>query len=191
MKKRMIAAVLICAAVFALAGCSSGVPAANPPAVGDSTASAFAPTEAPDASAAVSGSSEYVNAAEKNVDMDDLIKQLNARFVLGDMRAVTDPERYYAIKADDLDQFAAQVSTDSKQSDEIVICKAVSADAVTRVENSLNRRLDALYHTAESYSKDDLDRLQSCHVTVIGSYVWLIIAPNAHEIEQFIESQLR
>lgn len=158
-----------------LSGCGASVPDSQP------TSRNTEPTDsAPAATQEALTEPQPTTAVAQSVDFAAFLEELNAAYGIDDLRTITDPERYYGIRPEDVRQFCAQKHTSDAQFYEIILCEAASDEAVQRIETALYRRLDTLLNTAESYgSADDLAMLRQCDVTVNGNYVILIISPNA------------
>lgn len=130
------------------------------------------------------------NGTTKDVDLSGVMNLINERFDFGEKRDLSDSERYYGISTPDVAQFYAQKPINDNELNEIVICEAANPDAVSRIENRLQKPLDTAYNQAKSYSKDDLAIVEKCAVRKNGKYVYLVISPHAAEIEALIESQI-
>ena len=130
------------------------------------------------------------NGTTKDVDLNAMMEQINTQFGLTGLKNVTDSARYYGISAEDVKQFYAEMPAEDKDFVELVICEAMSPDAVSRIEKRLNNRLDSQYNTAKSYSKEDLEMVNNCKVVVNGKYIYLVISPNAAAISAAIEQAI-
>ena len=126
---------------------------------------------------------------EPSVDLDELLNQINRDFDTGESRRITDSDRYYGIRADDVRQFCAQKPLQSGQYNEIVLCEAASDEAVNRIETRLSLLLDSLLNTAASYDKDALWIVEQSAVMTHGRIIYLVVSPDHDAICTCIESQ--
>lgn len=126
----------------------------------------------------------------KDVDLGALMTKINEQFDLGEHTDKNDSERYYGISAPDVVQFYAQKPVEDREFNEIVICEVATADALDRVENKLNDQLTRAINNAKSYSKEDLELVEKCQVTLDGKYMYLVISPFAEEICELIKTEI-
>lgn len=127
----------------------------------------------------------------KEINLSHVMDLLSQRFDFGEMREIDDSERYYSISASDVKQFAAIISAQSKSYNEIILCEAADSAAVQQIETMLNRRLDVKLNTAKSYDKDEYAMVEQCAVKTSGRIVYLVIAPDAAAVCDYLEGLFR
>ena len=130
----------------------------------------------------------------KSVVLGDLLSEVNTAYGISNMKVLdkaSDMNRYYRIAEEDIKQFAAEMSTDSKTFTEVILVEAVDSAAVSRIVSALNNHLDTQVNTAKSYSKEFLDMIESRTVHSSGNYVYLVISENADAIEKLIADTIK
>ena len=88
----------------------------------------------------------------------------------------------YGIQTADMKQFAAAVNTSGIDCDEVVLVEAKDADAASRVKEALDKRYQAKLNETENYLPDEYAVIKTCSVVMDGSYVAMIVAPNAADL---------
>ena len=108
-----------------------------------------------------------------------------ASFGLGDeMLSLTEEDMsdIYGIEAADMKQFAAAVNDSGIKADEIVLVEAVDGDAAKRVKEALDNRYQAKLNELENYLPEEYAVAKACGVSMTGSFVSMIVAPNAADL---------
>ncbi len=117
----------------------------------------------------------------KDVDLKNVMQTLNNDYSISSATEISDKARLnslYQIEEADVDSFAAEI--DEQDITEIILVKAVDADAAKRVSDKLNIRLNSKKSLAASYEPETLEIVKSCEVaTNDGVYVRLIVANDA------------
>ena len=137
------------------------------------------------------GCSSVKNTAD--VNLSDVLESINEKYPeavkgLTKLKDASDLTRYYDIEDDEVEDFAAEIITDSSQAAlEIVIVKSASKDDVKR---KLNTRYQAILSQYASYSADLLKMAKEGGVDAIGDYVYLVVAQDSKGIIDIIEENL-
>lgn len=120
----------------------------------------------------------------KDVDLNAVMDTINSDYGIQNVSAVEDKERLntlYQIAEEDVESFAAEIS--DTEITEIILVKAVDAEAATRVSEKLQIRLNGKKSQAASYEAEVLDLVQQCEVATNNDvYVSLIVADNVDDI---------
>lgn len=120
----------------------------------------------------------------KDVDLNEVLNTINSEYKIENTTAVADKEKLntlYQIAEEDVESFAAEIS--ETEITEIILVKAVDAEAATRVSEKLQIRLNGKKSQAASYEAEVLDLVKQCEVATNNDvYVRLIVADNVKEI---------
>ena len=130
----------------------------------------------------------------KEVDLNDVMTSVNAQLSADGLKTIEDTDglnRYYMIGADDVKQFAAELSTTAKQYTEVILIEAKDANAASNIMTQLNAHLSTQLNTAKSYDADQVAMIESCSVKQNGNYVYLVVSDKAAEINGVIEAALK
>lgn len=132
----------------------------------------------------------------KEADLKAVLSDINAKYAeaaaLKELTDVSDLDAYYMIAADDVKQFAAEISTDTSAAPvEIVLVEAVDADAVNNVKTALDRRFNSIVALYTSYSPEDLAVVEACEVTTSGNYVTMVVAEDYSGIIEIVNAAIK
>ncbi len=130
----------------------------------------------------------------KNVDLKNLMSTVNSQFNISDLKTLEstdDLNRYYQINADDVKQFAAELSTAAKQYVEVVLVEAKDQTAADNVKKQLEAHLNSQISTAKSYDAAQVDMIQSCSVQQSGNFVYLVVSDAAGKINEAVAAALK
>lgn len=98
---------------------------------------------------------------------------------------------YYGIDPEDLDEYIFAEAEDAALASTVIIMKAKSEDAVSRLTASLNTVLDQKAAEMQDYIPEQYDIVADSSVKTEGCYVYLVISENAAKIESAIQSALK
>lgn len=141
---------------------------------------------------ACAGASKTLN----DTPLFDVVSELNTQlFNDGDTMRVIDStdklELYYSVDPADVKEFAAEVAKNSAtEIDEVVLIKAVDANAAKRVAQKLELRLQSQKDLCASYSADLLAVADKCAVRTEGVLVTLIITEQYDEAVKICDDLL-
>ncbi len=120
--------------------------------------------------------------ANTNANLQNVLEEINSKYDTAGLEKITDVNdlnTYYQIKADDVKQFAAEISSSSDSPVEIVMVEANDATAAQNVTTQLTNRYNSIYSQYASYSPDQLDMVKACKVTTDGNFVSLIVSKDS------------
>ena len=130
---------------------------------------------------------------KSDVKLADVLTKINKTYPdavkgLTELEKASDLTRYYEIDEDEIDDFAAEINTDSsKAALEIVIVKTKNIDDV---KQKLNIRYQAILSQYASYSADQLKMAKEGGVNTTGDYVYLVVAEDSKGIMDIIEKEI-
>lgn len=130
----------------------------------------------------------------KEVDLKAVMSDINSRFGYTDLKTIEDADglnRYYQISADDVKQFAAELSTTASQYTEVVMVEGADADAAGRIKAMLEAHLGTQLNTAKSYDADQVAMIEACSVKQSGNIVYLAVSDKFADITGVIETALK
>lgn len=131
---------------------------------------------------------------ESGKDLNRLTQSITESFFLTETESVETAEELqtrFLISEEDIEDFSAEYSADSDTRQELVLIKAKDKNAAYRVKTVLYNRLDSFLSNSKSYSPEEYAMLEKCNVNVYNdTYVTLVIAENAEEIDSYIEEYL-
>lgn len=129
----------------------------------------------------------------KDVNLSTVIETVNSQFGYTDLKVLEDTDalnRYYQISADDVKQFAAELSTTASQYTEVVLVEAVDADAAGRVKTQLDAHLGTQLNTAKSYDAEQVAMIEACSTKQVGNFVYLVVSDKFAEVTGVIDTAL-
>lgn len=94
----------------------------------------------------------------------------------------------YGIAEEDITESACFVTMDGVFPDEIVMVNAIDNDAVERIEEKLNARLDEVKVQSQSYDPENYAIAQECHVITDGLTVVLFLSPEHEAMEEIFSN---
>lgn len=86
----------------------------------------------------------------------------------------------YGIAAADVAESVGYMTMDGVFPDEVILVKAVDADAAQRIADALTRRLEEVKLQSKDYDPENYELAQSCSVQTTDLYVTLFLSPH-HE----------
>ena len=128
-----------------------------------------------------------------DVKLSDVLSSVNEKYPdavkgLTELKAASDLTRYYEIEEDEVEDFAAEINTDSsKAALEIVIVKT---DKPEGVKQKLDIRYQAILSQYASYSADQLKMAKDGGVEATGDYVYHVVAEDSKGIMDIIKDKL-
>ena len=99
-------------------------------------------------------------------------------------------DRFYGISADLVEDFAGGVNNSGVNMEEIVLVKAKDDNSASAVYSALENRKQAKYNENKNYNPEQAKVIENSNVERNGSYVALIISPNAEQIGKIYHSEL-
>ncbi len=128
---------------------------------------------------------------EQNVDLKTVFDDINSQYKFTDLTVLEDAKklnRYFQIDDTKVEQFAAELSTESSVFTEIILIKAVDETAAKDMVTALNNHLQTRKDEAKSYNPESVAMLEKCSVEQNGTYVSLIIDEKATDIRNLYNS---
>lgn len=123
----------------------------------------------------------------KDVDLKNVMQTINSEYKIDSTTEIADKSRLktlYQIDEADVESFAAEI--DEQGMNEIILVKAVDADAAKRVSDKLQIRLNSKRSLAASYDAETLDLIKKCEVATNDNvYVRLIVT---EDVESVVET---
>ena len=130
----------------------------------------------------------------KEVDLKALMSDINTQYGISGLKTIDDTDnlsRYYQINADEVKQFAAEMTTAASQYTEIVLVEAKDEKAVANIAALLTAHKNAQLNNAKSYDADQVSMIEACEVKQTGNYVYLVISDQYSDIVATIEKALK
>lgn len=84
----------------------------------------------------------------------------------------------YGIAAADVAESVGYMTMDGVFPDEVILVKAVDADAAGRIAEALNRRLEDVKLQSKDYDPENYELAQKCSVQTTDLYVTLFLSPH-------------
>ncbi len=131
--------------------------------------------------------------AKTTVEPSALMDELKSEFDLTDMRELSTADElytYYAIDKEGIEAFAACVSNDTDEMDEVLLLCLSNTDAADTAERLLQSHLEARRMIASDYSPERERVLESCRVIRSGNTLALVIADRAKQINAYIQNRM-
>ena len=125
--------------------------------------------------------------------LSEVYSAIKSQVTLSEMNEFSDVkalDRFYGISADSVEDFAGGVNNSGVNMEEIVLVKAKDDNAAASVETALNNRKQAKYNENKNYNPEQAEMIDKCSVTRSGSYVAMILSPNAEKITSIYKSEL-
>ncbi len=122
----------------------------------------------------------------QNISLKDLYDSCTAK--MPEMMAL-DAEMaldFCGINPEDCVEFYVSICADSLKTDEIWLIKATDSDAVSRLSDVANARLQAKADESITYSPEQYAVVQKAKIVSSGEYFALIVSPDVSEIEKII-----
>ena len=125
-------------------------------------------------------------AAGGDADLSALYAQMEEKFTLPAMSALSERqlERYYGIDTAACPQLVVMQCDDGLRVDEIWLIQAADEGAAEQLLALAQSRLDQLAAETENYLPDQYAVVRDSRALRVGSYVALLISPDAAEMEE-------
>ena len=130
----------------------------------------------------------------KSVDLKAVMDDVNSAYGLSGLKQIEDTDslnRYYQIPADAVKQFAAELTTEKSNYNEVILIEAADQNAADTVTQQLNTRLNNQLSNAKSYDAEQVSMIEACEVKTNGNFVYLIVGDQHAEIEAAVEAALQ
>jgi hypothetical protein len=126
------------------------------------------------------------SAAGGDADLSALYAQMEEKFELPAMSALSERqlERYYGIDTAACPQLVVMQCDDGLRVDEIWLIQAADEGAAEQLLALAQSRLDQLAAETENYLPDQYAVVRDSRALRVGSYVALLISPDAAEMEE-------
>lgn len=126
------------------------------------------------------------SAAGGDADLSALYAQMEEKFALPAMSALSERqlERYYGIDTAACPQLVVMQCDDGLRVDEIWLIQAADEGAAEQLLALAQSRLDQLAAETENYLPDQYAVVRDSRALRVGSYVALLISPDAAEMEE-------
>ena len=126
------------------------------------------------------------SAAGEDADLSALYAQMEEKFALPAMSALSERqlERYYGIDTAACPQLVVMQCDDGLRVDEIWLIQAADEGAAEQLLALAQSRLDQLAAETENYLPDQYAVVRDSRALRVGSYVALLISPDAAEMEE-------
>lgn len=121
-----------------------------------------------------------------DADLSALYAQMEEKFALPAMSALSERqlERYYGIDTAACPQLVVMQCDDGLRVDEIWLIQAADEGAAEQLLALAQSRLDQLAAETENYLPDQYAVVRDSRALRVGSYVALLISPDAAEMEE-------
>ena len=131
----------------------------------------------------------------KNVDLNKVMTDINDKYGLANLTPVENTDnlnRYYQIPADDVKNFAAELTKAATAGyTEVIMIEAKDADAAGRVKTQLESHRQKQLSDAKSYNASQVNMIESSAVKDNGNFVWLVIGEKQDDINTDIENAVK
>lgn len=129
----------------------------------------------------------------KELDLSDLSEQLNENVIFSEtlmLLGTEDAERLYRIEESDVSEVIAYAGTGATV-DEFSLWKAVDTEAVLRIAEKVQERIDAQREGYLDYKADEVPKLDNAVLVQSGNYVFLCITEDAETAQKIIDDFIR
>ena len=122
----------------------------------------------------------------KDADLNAVYARMEEKLALPAMSAMSDRqlERYYGIDVSACPQHVAMQCDDGLRVDEIWLIQAADEEAAAQLLSLAQSRIDQLAAETENYLPDQFAVVKNSRALRIGSYVALLISPDAAQMEE-------
>lgn len=93
---------------------------------------------------------------------------------------------YCGINTEDCAEFYVSICADSLKTDEIWLIKATNDEAINRISDLAEARLQAKADESITYSPEQYAVVQKAKIITVGEYFALIVSPDVSEIEKIV-----
>lgn len=123
----------------------------------------------------------------------DIAKAITDKYPLSEAMTQVQGEdkikNVYGIEPSDYSDIIAYVNNSGVEQDELVIVKAASQDKVDAIKEKLNNKITAKLNQTKNYLPEQYEMISKCEVADKGSYVRMIISPNADDMAGIFNAQ--
>lgn len=128
-----------------------------------------------------------------SMSLNDIMTQIVSECSVSNTLEITtkdDLAAQYAISADSINDFAAQVGSSSLNQEEIVMIQATTTDAAAAIQSQLNVHYKEKLESCRDYLPDDYKMIQKCEVKTKDKYVYMFISDNAEKMEEIFKADI-
>lgn len=128
---------------------------------------------------------------EADVDLTAVMDEIAGTYDMPEMMTVNTADSltsFYGIDPADVDSFAVQICSTGIDADEIVLIRAVDEEAATRTEEKLEDRYQSKLNQMQNYLPEQYEVIAACSVETSGTYVSMIISPDAESMTELYHS---
>lgn len=150
-------------------------------------------TPAESSSSSVVSSQSSVSESNSDIKLSDVYTDIQGQVTLPEMVALDSTkklDRYYGIQADDVADYAGGINNSGVEQDEIVLIKAVSDEAATRIKDSLEKRYQSKISENKNYNPEQAAMIEKCKIEQNGLFVSMIISPDAVKITEIYKNAI-
>lgn len=125
-----------------------------------------------------------------DVTLDTILSEIETEFGLDAASRMSDMDLLdlYGIQASDLAEQASLTSMNGIFPDEIIMIKAKDEDALSRIQDKLENRLQEVLNQSRSYDAESYAVAQKCRVDVNGLYIALFVSANHEKMSEIYHS---
>ena len=124
-------------------------------------------------------------------DLSSIMTEINKEYSYDNMNILKTKDelnQFYLVEKDDVASFAAEFSTGSSYTTEMIFVEAVDEESAENVALVLNNYYRTRVDMANTYDDYYAHILTNCSVNTKGRYVSLVISEKAQEIEELYNS---
>ncbi len=142
---------------------------------------------------AVTACSSGSTPAATQVDIHAVKNQIVEDMKLGDVMDIPTNAllNFYGIQPDDVNTSACFSTEGGVFPDEIIMVTTTGGEAVSRVEEKVNNRLEGFLKQAKNYSPEDYKIASECEILICGDTVALFLSKNHAEMEEIFKSNCK
>lgn len=130
----------------------------------------------------------------KNVAVNDVIVAVEEKVEFPASENYTDMARFeqeYYVNGADIEEFVVKKPKINVSASEVAIIKVKEAGKVEDVKASVEKHVKDLETQWEHYLPEQLELVKNAKIDTFGNYVVLIISPDAEQVENIIQEQLK
>lgn len=98
---------------------------------------------------------------------------------------------FLGIREEDCSQVIAAICGSGLQADEVWLVEAKDADALKRLTDLANSRLEAKRDETESYLPDQYQVVTKAKLTTRGNYLTLLISPQVDQLQAIVDEMVK
>lgn len=98
---------------------------------------------------------------------------------------------FLGIREEDCTQVIAAICGSGLQADEVWLVEAKDADALKRLTDLANSRLEAKRDETESYLPDQYQVVTQAKLTTRGNYLTLLISPQVDQLQAIVDEMVK